>query len=74
MLESKCQLSVCLCIHLSIVLKVRVNGLYKTGNVTGFQESVKDPLKQVRKDSSCARKLYQHAITYYRIQLCSTLA
>ena len=57
-----------------VVLKVRVNGLYKTDNVTGFKESAKDPLKQARKENSFARKLYQHAITYYRVQVCSALA
>ena len=40
----------------------------KTGNVT------KSPLKQARKENNFAPKLYEHAITYYRVQVRSALA
>ena len=42
---------------LRVVLQVRVNGLCKTGHVTGF---AKDPLQPARKVNSFARKLYQY--------------
>ena len=43
-----------------VVLKVRVSGLYKTFNVTGFIGSPKDLIKQAKKENTFARKMYQH--------------
>ena len=56
-----------------VVLKVRVNGLYETGNVTGFKEFEKDPLKGTKGKQFCAKVVSRDNILQDSIMFCSSI-
>ena len=49
-----------------VVLKVRVYSLYKSGKGIGFKDSVRDLVKQARKENRFARKMCRHNTTRFK--------